>query len=97
MPKNSYNINLDLEKVSSANISRYKDGYNYAGVTSKVSDSEYMHIHYEWKGKEVPEFAMTVMDIMQKIGKEKAHTKDDKEFLERASNLFKEAAEKIEK
>jgi len=67
-----YDIGIDPKQVSSVNISRYADGYNYASVSIKAADNEYMSIHYEWKGNTVPEFALNAMEIMKVLGMEKA-------------------------
>lgn len=95
----SYDVKLDVEKVRGVNISRYNDGYNYANISCKMADSEFMNISYEWKGKQIPEFAMNVMEIMKSMGMEKANKTDEtvSEALERASQYFLDRAAKMKK
>lgn len=96
MDNKTYTINLDTDKIRSTNISRYSDGYNYASVSSKMSDDEYMSISYEWKGKQIPEFAMNVMEIMKGSGTEKASVDEDVvAYLERVSKALASYASKI--
>jgi len=96
MAEKSYKIDLDVAKVRSTSISRYNDGYNYASITSKVGESEYMSISYEWQGKAIPEFALMTMEIMKFAGNEKANLIEEDVF-ERASVHFKELAAKMKK
>ncbi len=100
MASNNYSIELDIKKVKSANISRYSDGYNYTSITQKMGDKEYMNISYEWKGDDVPEFALTAMDIIKNLGTSKASLSDEekdqyKGAMERASKFFSDQAKKI--
>lgn len=94
-----YNLSLDPNKVMGANISRYSDGYSYANMSFKMSDSERMNVSYEWQGSEIPEFAMSVMEIMKSLGKEKAslETEDGAELLERLGKMCLDQAAKVEK
>jgi hypothetical protein len=96
MADNDFNVGINVKTVKNASISRYSDGYNYASVSSKMGDNEYMNVHYEWKGSQVPEFAMNVMEIMKSLGKEEA-SKDDEyaASLERAGKFFIERAAKM--
>lgn len=91
-----YNITIDPKKVKGTNISKYSDGYNYASITTKVGDGEYMSVSYEWKGDTIPEFALMAMEIMKSGGNENA-TLDDVVAFERAANHFKEVAAKMKK
>lgn len=98
MDNKTYTVSLDVDKVRSVNISRYSDGYNYANVSSKMSDDEYMSISYEWKGKQIPEFAMNVMEIMKGAGTEKAAVDDNTiACIERASVVLADYAAKMKK
>ena len=72
MATKKYKLEIDTSKVNSVNISKYVDGYNYASISSKVDDSSYMNIHYEWKGNTIPEFVLNAMEIMKTLGMEKA-------------------------
>ena len=85
----NYTVDIDVNKVKSVNISRYSDGYNYASVSSRITDDEYMSVSYEWRGKEIPEFAMNVMEIIKSLGMEKAAVDEDiSAYLERASKVL---------
>lgn len=100
MADKGYSVGIDVKNVKSVNISRYADGYNYASVSCKMADNEYMSVHYEWKGKQIPEFAMQTMEIMKALGMEKASIEiesDSAEYLERASEYIKELSAKMEK
>ena len=91
-----YNITIDPKKVKGTNISKYSDGYNYASITTKVGDGEYMSVSYEWKGDTIPEFALMAMEIMKSGGNENA-TLEDVVVFERAANHFTEMAAKMKK
>jgi len=61
-----------------------------------MGDNEYMSVHYEWSGKQIPEFALNVMEIMKSIGKEESSKDNDyAASLERAGNFFIEQAAKM--
>jgi len=95
MANKDYAVNIMVDQVKSVNISRYADGYNYASISSKVADNEYMSIHYEWKGKQIPEFALQAMDIMKALGMEKGSVDEDMAtYLERAAKSIRELAAK---
>lgn len=95
MEEKDYSVGINLKNVKNTNISRYSDGYNYASLGCAMGENEYMNISYEWKGKHIPEFAMSVMDIMKSLGSEKASV--DPEVLERAGNFFIAQAAKVKK
>jgi len=100
MADDQYTVAIDVATIRSANISRYADGYNYASVTCKTADKEFMTVHYEWQGKVIPEFAMQVMDMLKIIGQDKASIKLDSnsvEYLERASKVISNIALKSKK
>jgi len=95
---NDFNVGINVKTVKNASISRYSDGYNYASVSSKMGDKEYMSVHYEWEGKQIPEFALNVMEIMKALGKEEASKDNDySDSLERAGKFFIEQAAKMKK
>jgi len=58
-------ITIGADQVMFSNISKSKDGYNSARVVAKIADNEYMSVSYEWEGKNVPDFAMSLMGFMQ--------------------------------
>ena len=98
--KEDYSVGIDVKKVKNVSISRYANGYNYARVHSKIADNEYMDIHYEWEGKEIPEFAMQAMEIMKALGTENASASIDADsaaYLTRAAASFLELAAKAKK
>lgn len=63
--KKNMSVTIDPEKVMYTNISKSKDGYNYARIVVKMDDKEYMSISYEWEGNSIPDFAMNLMSFMQ--------------------------------
>ena len=100
MAKKDYKVEIDVEKINSVNISRYADGYNYASISSRISENEFMNINYEWKGKVIPEFALNIMEIINTLGMEKAGIIKGKEEecahqMERAARYFMELAAKF--
>ena len=102
MAKKDYKVGIDVKKVNSVNISRYADGYNYASISSRISDNEFMNINYEWQGKVIPEFALNAMEIMKALGMEKAGVIEGQEEeyayqMGRASKYFAELAAKSKK
>ena len=94
-----YNLALDPGKVRGANISRYSDGYSYASMSFKMNDKEYMNVSYEWQGSDIPEFAMSVMEIMQSLGKKEAAsvTVEDIGHIERLGKVLTDKAAKMKK
>lgn len=91
-----YDISLDPSKVKAASITRYKNGYSYATVTFSPAEKEYMSINYEWEGESIPEFAMSVMDIMKALNKENASTSvEAATYYERIAELFLDKAKII--
>jgi hypothetical protein len=102
MAKKDYKVGIDIKKVNSVNISRYADGYNYASISSRISDNEFMNINYEWKGKTIPEFALNAMEIMKALGMEKAGVIEGQEEeyalqMDRAAKYFTELSAKFTK
>jgi len=94
MADKEYKINLDPGKVVYASIRRYSDGYSFANMALKMGDDEYMHVNYEWRGNEIPEFAMDVMDMLKKFNKAQASNVDHSTF-ERASKVLLDNAEDL--
>jgi len=96
MENNEFNVGIEIKTIKNASISRYSDGYNYASISSKVADNEYMSVHYEWKGNQIPEFALNVMEVMKSLGKEEASKNNEyAASLERAGNFFIAQAAKM--
>lgn len=101
MATKKYSVEVDPKKVTSVNISRYTDGYNYASISMKVGDNEYSNIHYEWRGTDMPEFVLNVVEIMKTLGMEKAGIVEGQESAyteqkERSIKYHKELAEKTQ-
>lgn len=92
MDDKDYTFGISSKNVKGANISRHSDGYNYASVTAKMAEKEYMHLSYEWGTDTIPEFAMNVMDIIKNVPSEKASI--DADALERAGKYMIELAKK---
>lgn len=94
MADKEYKLDLDPTKVVYASIRRYSDGYSFASMALKMGDDEYMHINYEWRGNDIPEFAMDVMDMLKGFNKSQASNVDHGTF-ERASKVFLDNAEEL--
>lgn len=64
--KNSSDLTLVIhaDEIIGSEIMRNGD-YKYARVGIKRNDNEYVSISYEWKGDQVPEFALMLMQWMQ--------------------------------
>lgn len=56
-------INIDPEEITGSEIVKSGD-YRYASVGIKKGDNEYMRISYEWKGSDMPEFVLGLMQFM---------------------------------
>ena len=87
MAKNGIKINFDAENIMNVSLSSSKSGYNYASVSVKISDDNYMSIGYEWKDKDespVPDF---VMDLLAFIKKDKANVELASEYKEFAARF----------
>ena len=64
--------------------------YSYASVGVKRGEDERLRISYEWKGSNMPEFVMGLMDFMKSNEEEIAKIKDLAEFaslMERTNKL----------
>ena len=55
---------IHADEIIGSEIMRNGD-YKYARVGIKKNDNEYVSISYEWKGNQVPEFALMLMQWMQ--------------------------------
>lgn len=55
---------IRADEIIGSEIMRNGD-YKYARVGIKRNDNEYVSISYEWKGDQVPEFALMLMQWMQ--------------------------------
>jgi len=95
MSEKEYTFGISTKDVKGANISRHSDGYNYASVTAKMAEKEYMHLSYEWGTDTIPEFAMNVMDIIKNVPSEKASI--DADALERAGKFMVDLAQLAKK
>jgi len=80
MAEKKFKFEFSTEEVMYTSIRKSKGGYNYATVGIKRGEDQFVNIDYEWKGKDVPDFAMDMLGFMQA----------NKEEIEKAS---KELAE----
>jgi len=55
---------IHADEIIGSEIMRNGD-YKYARVGIKRNNNEYISISYEWKGEQVPEFALLIMQWMQ--------------------------------
>ena len=85
MAKNNIKIDFDASSIMNVSLSSSKSGYNYASVSVKISDDNYMSVGYEWKDRDdaaVPDF---VMDLLAFIKKDKANVELASEYKEFAA------------
>jgi hypothetical protein len=64
--------------------------YRYASVGINRGEDERLRISYEWKGSNIPEFVMGLMNFIKANDEEIEKAKDDKEFallMERTNKL----------
>lgn len=101
MAKKEIKITFEVDKIMNVNLSSSKSGYNYASVSIKISDNNYMSVGYEWKtgdDETVPDFVMDLLSFIQKdkANKETASVipdelkKEGKEFASRLVGFLKE-------
>jgi len=57
-------ISIKTDDIIGSEIMRNGD-YKYARVGVKKNDDEYVSISYEWKGAQVPEFVLMLMQWVQ--------------------------------
>lgn len=93
MEGKDYSFKINMNDVTSTNINRYSDGYNYANIGCRIGKREYMSVSYEWEGSHVPDFVMDVMDIMKSMGEEKASV--DSDSIMRAGRYLMDIAAKM--
>ena len=72
-------INIMAEDIKGVEIMKSGD-YRYARVGVKRGEDEYLNISYEWKGENIPEFVMGLMDYMKANSEVIEQSKDDEEF-----------------
>ena len=84
-----FNFSFNSEEVMYTSIRKSSGGYNYASVGIKRGDDQYINIEYEWKGTDVPDFAMDMLGFMQasKNEIEKASKKMAEEYKAFASRI----------
>ncbi len=58
-------VSIDPKQVVRSGVNRSKGGYNSAGLTAKLGDSDYMSISYEWSGEKIPDFVFDLMDFIK--------------------------------
>jgi len=79
MASKSMKVEIKPEDIKGVEIVKSGD-YRYARVSVKRGENEYLSVSYEWKGKDIPEFVMGLMDFMKANEKEIEKSKDDEEF-----------------
>jgi hypothetical protein len=79
MASKAMKIEIMPEDIKGVEIMKSGD-YRYARVGVKRGDDEYLSITYEWKGGDIPEFVMGLMDFMKANEEEIEKAKDDEEF-----------------
>lgn len=72
-------IEIMPEDIKGVEIMKSGD-YRYARVGVKRGEDEYLNITYEWKGSDIPEFVMRLMDFVKANAEEIEKAKDDEEF-----------------
>ena len=72
-------INIMAEDIKGVEIMKSGD-YRYARVGVKRGEDEYLNVSYEWKGENIPEFVMGLMDYMKANSEVIEQSKDDEEF-----------------
>lgn len=89
MADKKFNFAFSSGEVMYTSIRKSSGGYNYATVGVKRGDDEYINIDYEWKGKNVPDFAMDMLGFMQasKEEVEKASVEFANEYKEFSARL----------
>ena len=99
MAKKEIKITFEVDKIMNVNLSSSKSGYNYASVSIKISDNNYMSVGYEWKtgdDETVPDFVMDLLSFIQKdkANKETASVElkeEGREFANRLVAFLKES------
>ena len=64
MASKGMTLSIKPEQVMATNIRRTKEGYNSASMVIMLGENEYMHIGYEWQGKDITDTAMDFMGFM---------------------------------
>ena len=85
MADKKFNFSFTSGEVLYTSIRKSSSGYNYATVGIKRGDDQFVNIDYEWKGKDVPDFALDLLLFMQANKKE---TSDSKEIFKEESSNF---------
>lgn len=88
MADKKFNFSFNSGEVMYTSIRKSSGGYNYATVGIKRGEDQFVNIDYEWKGKDVPDFAMDLLGFMQASKEEVAKvsaalTVEYKEFSKR--------------
>ena len=84
-----FNFSFNSGEVMYTSIRKSSGGYNYATVGIKRGEDQFINIDYEWKGKDVPDFAMDMLGFMQASEEEVASVAKElqKEYQEFSSRL----------
>lgn len=89
MAEKKFNFSFTSGEVMYTSVRKSASGYNYATVGIKRGDDQFVNVDYEWKGKNVPDFAMDMLGFMQasKEEIEKASKEMSDEYKEFAKRL----------
>jgi len=79
MASKAMKIEIMPEDIKGVEIMKSGD-YRYARVGVKKGEDEYLNVTYEWKGSDIPEFVMGLMDFLKANAEEIEKAKDDEEF-----------------
>ena len=72
MADKKFNFSFSSGEVMYTSIRKSAGGYNYVTVGLKRGDDQFVNIDYEWKGKDLPDFAIDMLGYMQANKKEVA-------------------------
>ena len=81
-----FSFSFNSGEVMYTSIRKSSGGYNYATVGIKRGDDQFVNIDYEWKGTDVPDFALDLLLFMQANKKETSSSK--KMFKEESDNFI---------
>ena len=79
MASKAMKIEIMPEDIKGVEIVKSGD-YRYARVGVKRGENEHLMVSYEWKGNDIPEFVMGLMNFMKSNEEELEKTKNEEEF-----------------
>jgi hypothetical protein len=60
-----FNFAFNSDEIGSVSIHKSKNGYNYADISIKRGNDQFIRLGYEWSGEMLPDFAMDVVGYIQ--------------------------------